>query len=347
MRRRSRLVALLLAGLVLAAPACKKEEDAKDELRRDLDRTLRLSRQFAYLDQAGSTRIQVVGVVEDDFRYKARLTVDGAPVLDEVASDDALALRFLEPTALGSFLASGGAPAPTAEAAAPAPGGIGVLDALRTRRWVLDPQGAPDLKGTAGDVRLPGEDPVFDALTATEYLRRAIDASIQVKKYSRDDFDPVYKAKEDPFPQPPNESKTTRFDLRPPPLPRAGQGGGNQQVPSLANFRKMAVYVRGGRIVQVLERIDLTSKLDEVIASLSLPADATAEQVVRAINAVRRGQGADTIRLRSMRLEFSELGRPTSVALPADAVKGSLTVVKNRGRQTIGGPVPTTAAPAS
>ena len=336
MRSAPRLVSLLLLGAVLVAPACKKEEDKKDELKRALDTTLRLSREFAYLDQEGSTRIQVVGVVEDDFRHKARLSVDGAPVLDEVASDDALAMRFLDPQALGSFLTTGAA-AP----AAPASGGIGVVDALRTRRWVLDPEGAPDLKGTAGDVRVAGDDPVFDALTVPEYVRRAIDASIQVKLYSRDDFDPVYKAQEDPFPQPPQESKTRRYDLRPPPLPRA-QGGGNQQVPSLANFRKMAVYVRDGRIVQVLERIDLASKLDEVVAALNLPADATAEQVVRAINAVRRGQGSDSIRLRSMRLEFSELGRPTSVALPGDAVRGSLTVIKHRGRQSVGSPVPTT-----
>ena len=335
-----RSVAGVLVLLVLAVPACKKEEDKKNEVKRAIDRTMRLSHDFAYLDQEGDDRIQVVGVVEDDFRHKARVVLNGAPVLDEVASDDALAIRFLEPAALPTFVD----PAATGTAAvAPPTGGISVLDALRTRRWVLDPTGAPDLQGTAGDTRAPAEAPVFDALTASQYVRAAVDASIQVKKYSRDDFDPVFKAKEDPFPQPPQESKTTRYDLRPPPLPKAQGAGGNQQVPSLANFRKMVIYVRDGRVVQVLERIDLASKLDEVIATLNLPKDTTAEQAARAINSVRRGQGTDLIRIRSMRLEFSDLDGDATVALPDDAIQGSLTVIKHRGRTVIGGP----AVPAS
>ena len=335
-----RSVAGVLVLLVLAVPACKKEEDKKDEVKRAIDRTTRLSHDFAYLDQEGDNRIQVVGVVEDDFRHKARVVLNGAPVLDEVASDDALAIRFLEPGALTAFVD----PAATTAAAVPPPtGGISVLDALRTRRWVLDPTGAPDLQGTAGDTRAPAEDPVFDALTANEYVRAAVDAAIQVKKYSRDDFDPVYKAKEDPFPQPPQESRTVRYDLRPPPLPKAQGAGGNQQVPSLANFRKMVIYVRDGRVVQVLERIDLASKLDDVITTLNLPKDTTAEQAARAINSVRRGQGTDLIRLRSMRLEFSDLDGDATVAMPGDAIQGSLTVIKHRGRTVIGGP----AVPAS
>jgi hypothetical protein len=206
--------------------------------------------------------------------------------------------------------------------------------------------GAPDLLGTASDTRPEGEDPVFDALTASDYVRQAVDAAIQVKRYSKDDFDPVFKAKEDPFPQPPQESKTVRYDLRPPPLPKPQGAGGNQAVPSLANFRKMVIYVRGGRVVQVLERIDLASKLDDVIASLNLPKDTTALQAARAINSVRRGQGTDLIRIRSMRLEFGELGSATDVALPPDAVTGSLTVIKHRGRTAAGGgttPAPTAA----
>ena len=174
MRRTRRILIPLLAFVVLVVPGCKREEDKKEEVKRALDRTVRLSRQFAYLDQAGTVRLQVVGVVEDDFRHKARLTLNGAPVLEEVASDDALAMRFLEPGALPNYLVGGGTTAATAFT--PAPGGIGVLDALRTRRWVLDPEGAPDYQGTAGDTRQPGEDPIFDALTVQEYVRRAVDA---------------------------------------------------------------------------------------------------------------------------------------------------------------------------
>lgn len=341
-----RAVVLVVAAAVLLVPACKREEDKKEEVKRALDRTLALSREFAYVDQEGPRRIQVVGVVEDDYRHKARLTLNGAPVLEEVASDDALAMRFLEPTLLPDFLVAGAGTAAGAPAGGGG-GGISVIDALRTRRWVLDPEGAPDLHGTGGDTRPPGEDPVFDSLTATEYVRRAVDAAIQVKLYSRDDFDPVYKAKEDPFPQPPNESRTKRYDLRPPPLPVAQGGAGNQEVPSLANFRKMVVYVRDGRVVQVLERIDLASKLDEVITRLSLPKDTTAAQAAQAINAVRRGQGEDLIRLRTMRLEFSDLDGAAAVELPGDVVRGSLTLVKHRGRTTVGAAAapPVTEAP--
>jgi hypothetical protein len=335
-----------VAAAVVALPGCKKEEDRKNEVRRAIDRTVALSRQFAYLDQEGDDRIQVVGLVEDDFRHKARLTVNGAPIVEEVASDDALAMRFLDPGALATFLSERATVATTATPATPAPRGIGVLDALRTRRWVLDPEGAPDLKGTAGDARVQGQDPVFDALTAMEYVRRSVDAAIQVKLYSRDDYAPVWRAREDPFPQPPQESKTKRYDLRAPPLPPPGAGGGNQDVPSLANFRKMVIYVRDGRVVQVLERIDLASKLGEVIVNLNLPDDTTALQAANAINAVRRGQGADLIRLRNMRLEFSDLGGDLSVSLPGDVVNGSLSVIKFRGRTVVGATTPPTTAAA-
>jgi hypothetical protein len=164
-----RSVAAVLVLVVLAVPGCKKEEDKKNEVKRAIERTMRLSHDFAYLDQEGGNRIQVVGVVEDDFRHKARVVLNGAPVLDEVASDDALAIRFLDPEALGAFVDQAAATTAASAPALPTGGapGVSVLDALRTRRWVLDPIGAPDLQGTAGDTRYAGEDPVFVALTAS------------------------------------------------------------------------------------------------------------------------------------------------------------------------------------
>ena len=210
----------ILAAAVLAATVmsvCKRETDKKVEVGKAITKTEQLSRQFVYADAAGGHTTQVVGLFEDDFRYKSRLSIDGKPIDDEVTDDDSLAERFISTDELPKYL--------NPSVLAAAAGGVNpaaspVLSALATRHWVLDKTGAPKTTAVATDTRKPGEDPVYDALTILEYVRGAVNESIQVKKYSPDDIEPVYKSTEDPFPKPAHGARTVRYDLRPPALPK-------------------------------------------------------------------------------------------------------------------------------
>jgi outer membrane lipoprotein-sorting protein len=103
---------VLLSGLLVVTAfglgGCKGATDAEKRLQEALRNTEKLSNTFLYKetvhDTVGSRETDVRGLVEDDFRYKARVALDGKPVLDEVVSDDALAVRFLDPAEMGRFL---------------------------------------------------------------------------------------------------------------------------------------------------------------------------------------------------------------------------------------------------
>lgn len=327
-----RRVALLLAvSFVLTGmTACVKDKNEKILLNRIINRTERLARAFVVQDQAG-TRTEVAGLIEDDFRYKARLKVNGATVADEVVKDDALAARFVQPDALPQFLNPDAAV--TSATTPSTPGQIPVLVALRTRRWVIDPVGAPQPERVASDRRAQGDDPVYDAMTVLQFARDAVNRAVGVQIYSRDRIEPVYKPSEDPFSKPSNDSPIKRYDLAPPKLPPAARGaGGTQELPEIAHFRKMVIYVRDNRVFRIEEVIDVESKLDDLIERFNLPKDTTAQEAIFAINAVRKGSGNDPIRVRRLRVEFSRYGEPLKVDMPTEAVEGSLTVLRYRGR---------------
>ena len=335
--RRSIAVAVAAAMVCTTAVACARDKGDKAILRKAISDTRRASRQFVYIDKTSETSVQVNGAVEDDFRYRTRLLIDGQPVEDEVVRDDALATRVIDVGRLPAILREDLVTAATTPDAAGNP----VISALATQRWVVDRLGAPPLFRSATDRRRQGDDPLFDAMTALDYVARAVEASQFAARYQHDALEPVYKPKEDPFPAPKRDSEIVRYDLKEQRMPSRGAVGatGNQRVPTAENFRKMAIYVRDGRIVQVLEVIDVAGKLKELKRNFGLREDITPEEAVTAINAVRSGQGTDVMRLREMTLQFSAFGAPHEVVLPTDAVAGDLTVVRYRGR-----PKPTTTS---
>jgi hypothetical protein len=332
-----------------------------DRLRQAMDRTAALSRRFVYSELTAKTRIEVKGLVADDFRYKASTTVNGTPVWEEVVSDDALADRALNNGAFGLFArktaataSASGAATATQSAAAGAPVfdttvSPDVAQALTSHRWVIDPAGAPSLLPSATDHHPLGADPVFDALTVFSYVDQAIHQSTRVHVFNADALD--YKPKDDPFPKPKKHSGVIRYDFDRPRLPRPQDLSGgtlNQAIPTASEFRKMAVYVKGGRVIQVLEQIDVVSRLSDlqhnynVNIPASLPEAQRVQIAIDAINAVRQAQGNDPIRVRTMSLQLLDLGQPATVALPLDATQGSLAVFENRGRPTASTPSPQT-----
>ncbi|MGH8972892.1 MAG: hypothetical protein ACRD0C_06775, partial [Acidimicrobiia bacterium] len=93
-RPRSLVALVALAGTLGLAGCTSEAKTTEKTLRAALERTEHLSHRFAYketfVDKDGKHETAVQGLVEDDLRYKARVSVGGVAVLDEAVSDDAL-----------------------------------------------------------------------------------------------------------------------------------------------------------------------------------------------------------------------------------------------------------------
>jgi len=352
-----------LCGLVVAATlglsACSGATDAEKRLRDALRNTEKLSNTFLYTETVHATTgdhaTDVRGLVEDDFRYKARVAEDGKPILDEVVSDDALAVRFLDPSAMDRFLRkptktrqggsgvggngnSQGLTTPEPAAGGATPGEPAAAELLATRRWALDPAGAPAEFATAGTDQTLGDDPIADARDVFAYVDRAINEAARVVEFNPESLE--YRKAEDPFPRPTPHSGVTRYDFERPNLPRASQSGSgaNQVTPDTRHFRKMSVYVKDKRVIKVLEKIDVESRLKDLaqIYDTKFPADRPKPELaaiaVEALNVIRTGQGQDPIRMRDMEFSLKDLGTDVKVDMPTDTTKASLALLENRGR---------------
>src|SRR2546422_3974341 len=101
-------VASLIVAAALAAAAftgCSENRGDKDVVRKAIARTRLQSRKFVYQEHALSGPVtQVTGLVEDDFRYAADLQIDGTVARQEVAHDDAFAIRFPDGSQAHKFI---------------------------------------------------------------------------------------------------------------------------------------------------------------------------------------------------------------------------------------------------
>jgi hypothetical protein len=384
----------VVLGLALAVPglaACGEPEDNEDRLLQAISRTDRLAYNFVYEDTRpdpgdlpdiviesggqeqvvesgprvfGESRVQ--GVVEDDFRFKAQLSLAGRPTMEKVVSDDTVAVRLLDPSQLNRFVDRDVVDSVKTDTDRP---GISVPEALQSGRWVIDPEGAPQqLQGVSAE-REQGIDPILDALTTFEHVRAAIDKAESVDRFSKDDLDPAYRTSEDPFPAPDEDSGVIRYDLRRPRLPAVGAIGGSGQpdVAETEHFRKMAIYVNDeGRVIQVLEKVEITGKQVEefrtyfnaFLEDVFSEGDPSGGQIISQFKqgqeaALREGgeealgeflltswsigaaqQGGEPIDIRTLRLDLQDLGEANEVALPAeDVITGNLAILTGTGRK--------------
>src|SRR4051794_39738197 len=275
-----RIVAVAFIAVTLAAllGACNTNRGDKDVVRKAIARTRLLSRKFVYQEKPlAAQAVEVDGLVEDDFRYAADLRVDSKLVRQEVASDDALAIRFPDGSQTTRFLDSGNGLSNTARPGElPGPQVVGVLQA---GQWVEDRVGAPSLVVAANDKRKLGDDPIYDSLTVFDYLDKAVQSAPLVKKYDPDSLNPIFKTKEDPFPKPARGAAVQRYDLQMTPVPKAGAAGGGSKavLPDITNFRKLVVYMKDGVIVRVMESVDMASKLDDLKRNFKITDEITVE----------------------------------------------------------------------
>ncbi|HVF32142.1 MAG TPA: hypothetical protein VM933_03795 [Acidimicrobiales bacterium] len=354
--RRAALLALLVV-LAASLAACGEREEVRDEVLAAIARTERLSYRFAYVDDRAENVIpegapplpdaEVQGLIEDDFRFKARVSLNDSTAFDEVVRDDLLAVRFLDPGRLGVLVNKDKV---EEENSTTELEGVDSLSVLQSRRWVVDETAAPIV--TVGRVREEtlGQDPVLDAVTAFSYVAEAVRSAQEVQEYSPDDVTPAYSATEDDFPKPEDGSGVTRYDLRRPKLPPPGgdQASGEAGRPATRHFRRMAIYVKDDRVIQVRETIDVRGKFlkdvvkyaktfakasgasPDQVAEFSDALDAVPEEqrgslVLEGLSAALSAVGDQPILRREMSLELTDLATEIAVDLPTqDVVKGGL-----------------------
>ncbi|HUP87544.1 MAG TPA: hypothetical protein VM143_17965 [Acidimicrobiales bacterium] len=364
-----RRVSLLAASVVIAAsfPGCGSREELRDDVLAALHRTEQQPYRFVYLDDrspnvvpTGSPALpdaEVQGLVEDDFRFKARVSLNKATAFDEVVQDDLLAVRFLEPGRLGVLVNKEKLAAADTKTDLD---GVDSLTVLQSRRWVVDATAAPIV--TVGRVREEtlGQDPVLDAITALTYVEEAVRSAQDVERYSPDDVTPAYSRTEDTFPKPKSGSGVVRYDLRRPKLPPPGgnEATGEAGRPATRHFRRMAIYVKDGQVVQVREAIDVKGKflkdvvkyaknfakasgappkaIDQFSAMLEqVPESQRGSLVLEGLSVALVSVGDQPILRRQLTIDLRDIGEKISVDLPAeDVVRGGLgfLIVSSKGK---------------
>lgn len=309
-RRRSSLVSFALMALLVSGCGGSGPNAASDEVRGFLAAVPARAYHVTYLEQTAGHALDVRAVVYDDYGYDVTVHRDGALVVEERSRDDALALRVLRPAAV--------------------PGGAAVLRGAGSR-WVVDPTGAPDL--AALSTGLSVEDPVLSALTALEYLRRAVDSARGVTLFNPEALD--YIASKDPFPRPDRASGERRYDVRAPRLPSRGDRLTGAAAPEPSHLRHMSFYVRDGRIVRVLERLSVTDQLvalDDAYGLHLVRDHADEREALVAVNALRRAQGKAPLVLRNLEIRLASAPARPAAGLPSPAVSRGLGPLRHPWR---------------
>ena len=315
-----RVAVALVVVLSLGVTGCgRKDNSALIQVRDAMAATARLPRGVVYTERVDGKVIEVRSRIHDDLRYKTSVALDGARVLDEVVVDDALADRIVDVRAFPLL----GAPP---------------VDTLLGGQWFVDKLGAPSLLPSDTSRLRTGTDVVIDALTVFRYVDRVMGESAGVHRFDPDSLS--YRPREDPFPHPDRGSGEIRYDADRPSLPRPNTAAASGRVvPGPQHFRKLAVYVRGGRVTRVLEQIDVGSRLRDLerIFNLGLAGVASnAERATRAalvLNQARRITGGEPIRVRTLDVRIVDIGLPVDVELPDGAVDTNLSALPRRGQR--------------
>lgn len=305
-----RAVVALLTLSLLAPASCGRAVRIRQRVLGFVTATEKLPRRFVYVAEVAGRQVEVRGRIEDGFRYQETLRLGGSAVLEQIVADDAVALRIMDP---------GKVPLLSSGVLVPGSSPI-VTEALRSGQWVVDPSGAPSIARKAADENALGGNPLRDAVEVLRYIRVAVNEAFDVKEYSEEDLDPAYRPSEDTFPKPDHNAGVRRYDVVRPPLPRpAGLGGLQQQPPRTAHFRRMAIYVKGSRILRILEHVDVEGHKDFVEARKK-----GKKRLLELLKSVLAGQGPERVLPRKMSVVFSELGAKVSIRQPQDALLASL-----------------------
>ncbi len=326
MRRRTIGVVLVVCAL---ASSCGSSGGGGDTgaVIRALTETARGGRSFRFEDATldSKKRIRVEGKVHDDLRYSGTVVLDGKPLYQAVVSDNSMAIRFLDRELTKPAI-------DVAQRADPI-----TARALSEGRWVVDHTVAPPFAGSAAETEqepggdrpttglrrqdLVSDDPFTDGAQVLNYSERAVRTGFRVELFNPDDIE--YNALDDPWRADAEveleDDGIRRYDLRQPPLPPPAERGRTQSLPTLDHFRKMAIYVKGERVIRIREQIAIADRREFRRAETGR----NPEFYLRLRDAALAGALQDEFRQRKMSYDVTRTG-DTDVTLPRDAEKGIL-----------------------
>jgi hypothetical protein len=290
--------------------------------------------------------IEVRGEVADDLRSHGVLAIDGKDVLEQIVSDDAIAVRVRDQAKAAPYIAA-----------------IAIQDKaaaadLKLGKWLIDQQGAPELVAPRtgdNDIQV-GVNPLLESSSYIfQYLVDAMNASRGLDEFNPDS--PFYNALDDPWREDANaglvKEGIRRYDINLPPLPRRTQRGSGSAIPGTPHFRKLVFYLRGTRLVEVKEQIRIDDRPEFRRAAAGRAANYYTELLQEALAGATR----DPVRQRRMDISFDPRD-DIVIALPSkdfvsvqplDLVDSVATLLPPlpRGRATPGAPVRPSSAPAA
>ncbi len=354
-------VATLTAGL--SGCGSKNDVDLKAVLAA-IDASIASPRTFVHIDQGLSAKTVVSGEIADSLRYRLLLTVDGTPTWQKVVKDDAVADLFLDPSKVSEYAGAGSSPAvqvvsdyqviapfvpkevpPPAFAQLPKTEPVEpslALAALQAGKWVLDPEGAPVLPSVGTAAEQLATTPFLRPLLMMQAVRAEVDQTQYqfVKKYNKDDLSPLFKPQDDPFPQP--QDGEIRYDVGQAPLPviDAKSRDNRPDPPGDTALRKLAVYVRDGKVVAIRENYDILDRLEKIAQLYQIPlvldksaGTVTQQRIGQLLINLIQPEKPVPYRVHEEQLLIKYPDSRPEITLPKPAVKADLSLLPGEGER--------------
>lgn len=352
----SRTLALIVALIMLGACSGKQagELDA-EELDVVAEKTALSARAFTFTRRFGGVDYKIEGLVEDDYRYSAKVTVDDELVLEEVVIDDARYLRvanadMLRTVAVVESVDRPLPPRPGSAFADPA-----TETALLTGGWVFDPTAAPaEFGGAASSGNALDANQLLNRVRFIETLPAVMHRGQGVGKWNpeatdylpqQDRFKPI-KAENlgDPFIDR-YRSSGFRYDVKPKPFDPAVSPTGLRDLEDF--FLYTSVWTKGAKIRRVGRVFELPDPEDSQYKDFFQPlrsgttGEATRQLILAVKNAKERTVYSDFY-------IYEDLPEGARVTAPEGAVRANLqpaAPVESRGPQE--GPGQVTQSPGA
>lgn len=380
--RTRRVVAAGLAGaaLLTSLSACgRKNDNDQRAVLAAIDKSINSPRTFVHIDQGIENRSVVSGQVADSLRYRLLLTLNGKPTWQQVVKDDAVADLFLDPSKVAVYAGAGSSPAvdvvsdfqvikPFLPPQVPTPTFDRLpkttpiepslaLAALQAGKWVVDPDGAPVLPNVGSAAEQLATTPFLRPLLMLQAVRAEVDGVdfMSVVKFRKESLTPVFKPEDDPFPEP--QPGEVRYDIRQAPLPAITATSQNSRPdpPPEAALRKLAVYVKDGRVSAIRENFNILDRLEDIARLYMVPLklDKSAGTVTQErigqllINLIQTEQPVP-YRVHEEQLLLTYPDTRPVITLPKPAVEADLSLLPGQGRRDSGttgaSPAPANAA---
>ncbi len=198
----------------------------------------------------------------------------------------------------------------------------------------------PQLPTVGSSAELIATTPFLRPLLMLAAVRAEVDQAGRqnVKKFDKDDLDPFFKAEDDPFPEP--QAGETRYDVRQADLPviTATSQDSRPEPPDEESLRKLAIYVKDGRVVAIRENFDILDRLEDLAKLYMIPLEldpsagtVTQQRIGQLLVNLIQAEVPVPYRVHEEQLLLSYPPERPEIALPKPAVSADLSLLPGQG----------------